>query len=109
MSLLGKSKGAANIQKKQTFKGEKRLWDYMGQEENYYSQIKPENVWLFPKVSSHKQRRYYNKESLVHPAKMPTFFVQKIINEYSKPGKTITLTKEDVDFLDKHVEWSKDE
>lgn len=57
--------------------------------EDYYSQIKPEDVWLFPKVSPSKQRRYYDKESLVHPAKMPTFFVQKILREYSKPGEVV--------------------
>jgi len=57
--------------------------------EDYYNQIKPEDVWIFPKVSSAKQRRYYDKASLVHPAKMPTFLVQKIITEYSKPGDIV--------------------
>jgi DNA modification methylase len=56
---------------------------------DYYAAIEPVDVWLFPKVSSHKQRRYYDKSSLIHPAKMPTFFVQKILSEYSKPGDLV--------------------
>ena len=33
-------------------------------EVSYYERIKPEDIWIFPKVSSQKQRRYYDKENL---------------------------------------------
>jgi DNA modification methylase len=58
-------------------------------ENNYYDDIKPENVWIFPNIGSSRQRKHYVEESMCHPAKMPTYLCQKIINKYSKPGDLI--------------------
>lgn len=46
-------------------------------------------VWIFPNISSEKQRSYYTKDSITHPAKMPTYLCQKIIKEYTKTGDVV--------------------
>ena len=49
-----------------------------------------ENIWEFPNISTKKQRAgWYVPETTQHPAKMPTYLVDKIIEEYTKPGDVI--------------------
>jgi len=51
--------------------------------------MEPQDIWIVPKVSIQAQRRHYCKESTKHPAKMPIFLAQKIINEYTKHGDLV--------------------
>lgn len=47
-------------------------------------------IWQFPRISPVKQREgFYCKESMCHPAKMPTYLVQAIILTYTKEGDLI--------------------
>ena len=47
-------------------------------------------IWQFPKISPIKQREgYYCKESIQHPAKMPTYLAQAIILTYTKEDDLI--------------------
>jgi len=49
-----------------------------------------EDIWEFPNVSTKKQRAgWYVPETVQHPAKMATYLVDKIIEEYTKPGDVI--------------------
>lgn len=47
-------------------------------------------IWQFPKMSPRKQREgFYCEESMSHPAKMPTYLAQAIIDSYTKKGDLI--------------------
>lgn len=47
-------------------------------------------IWQFPRITPLKQREgFYCKESMCHPAKMPTYLVQAIILTYTKEGDLI--------------------
>lgn len=47
-------------------------------------------IWQLPKISPLKQRGgFYCKESMSHPAKMPTYLAQSIILTYTKKGDLI--------------------
>ena len=47
-------------------------------------------IWQFPKISPLKQREwFYCKESMSHPAKMPTYLAQAIILTYTQKGDFI--------------------
>lgn len=47
-------------------------------------------IWQFPKIVPKKQREgFYCKESMIHPAKMPTYLAQAMILTYTKLGDTI--------------------
>lgn len=49
-----------------------------------------EDIWEFTNISTKKQRDgWYVPETVQHPAKMPTYLVDKIIEEYTKPGDVI--------------------
>lgn len=49
-----------------------------------------EDIWEFPNTSTKKQRAgWYVPETIQHPAKMPTYLVDKIISMYTKPGDVI--------------------
>lgn len=59
------------------------------QKNKYFDDIKCEDIWEFPNISAKVQRRVYDPESMKHPAKMPIFLCQKLIQEYSKEGDWI--------------------
>ena len=44
-------------------------------------------IWQLPKISPLKQREgFYCKESMSHPAKMPTYLAAAVISTYTRPG-----------------------
>jgi len=59
-------------------------------EERVVKDFEDEDVWEFPNISTKKQRAgWYVPETVQHPAKMPTYLADKIIEEYTKPGDVI--------------------
>jgi len=49
----------------------------------------PEEVWVFPKIGSKKQRVIYDQESMQHPAKMDTYLTRRLLKEFTKAGDVV--------------------